>query len=644
MKRILALAALLVALGVIVKLGGKASPRAARDLPAVANGHSTSEPAEDRLLAKYKSPADRALVEAMLNRYRQNALAIERTDGLRGLKLLEKLDLEAIYLYEKHPNDFRRLRDSLTDESAADLLVHWSEYFGLKRADDTDRAILIAEIGRLSPSQRRIAARVPSALPLILAEPDGVCDLIDRLRDEPSELADALAILDLISLDRGAADLQSALRTLDARRSTAVDAFRILGPEGFALVSLYGPILDALGDGVPLDQSLIILRVNAEYVDKLQESQRPEAIASAIRHVAEKGLVEAVGNSPHALRLAVEFAGDGDRALAKAGGDAADVVYEDYADPALRRAAVEALGEYGPMALAMLSKYSSDTNFSEILRAHGARVIPPIARSDALPETLAQLQSKARLTWSEWAARGVLALSKENGQATIRTIKNDGLERVADLQSEDVQFYQFMPLYDLLHLGGVLTRGHSPTSGELTWALIDGCFVVADVLSLAAVQPEGAAAVEVARTQIKTATRESVKALGREAVEEATEAAAKGVAREGAQAAAARASRWWTVRLAGGTFKVLRQLPEALPRMSLAQLTDMGRVLCAKAGMRLTTWQPLRFLKDGREVVMRIPPGVWTKYVALQGVSAGVGVVAIHKMEEHLASRRPSAQ
>ncbi len=49
----------------------------------------------------------------MLRTYRQNALAIERTDGLRGLALLDRLGLEAIFLYEKRPNDFRRLRDTL---------------------------------------------------------------------------------------------------------------------------------------------------------------------------------------------------------------------------------------------------------------------------------------------------------------------------------------------------------------------------------------------------------------------------------------------------------------------------------------------------------------------------------------------------
>ena len=101
----------------------------------------------------------RALVRRVYGEYRRNALAIERTDGLRGLKLLDALGVEAVFLYENHPGDFGRLRETLTDASAAEILLHWREYFGLKRADDTDRKLVIAEIARLSPAQRRVAAR-----------------------------------------------------------------------------------------------------------------------------------------------------------------------------------------------------------------------------------------------------------------------------------------------------------------------------------------------------------------------------------------------------------------------------------------------------------------------------------------------------
>ena len=327
--------------------------------------------------------------------------------------------------------------------------------------------------------------KYPEALPLILADPTGVVELIEHLQDDPKALADALAVLDFIRLDDGTADLRQALRTLEHHRSLAIDAFRQMGPEGFALVTLYGPVLGAVDNTLPLDEALILLRVNTDDVDDLLQTRSPEAVASALRHVASAGIVEAVGGSPHALKLSIEFGDEGDQALRRTGGDAADVVYDDYSDP-LATQAVSALAQYGPMAAAMLTKYASDSDFREILRRHGAAIIPPVARGDVAPETLLMLQRKERRSFSESLAQEILALSGESGQATIRLIRDEGLNRVEELNSADIRFYQFLPLYDLVHLGGVMGRGHSPTRGEMAWALLDGCFVVADVLSLSA--------------------------------------------------------------------------------------------------------------------------------------------------------------
>ena len=570
---------------------------------------------EVALLARYSAPADKELVRRVYGEFRQNALAIERTDGLRGLKLLDALGVEAVYLYEAHPGDFGRLREALSDASAAEILLRWREYFGLKRADDTDRQAIIAEVARLTPAQRRVAAKYPNTLPILLTDPSGVTDLVTRWSGDPGDLADALALLSFISLEPGAADLRSAIRTLDDHGGLALDAFRAQGLDGFALVKLYGPVLDALGRALPLDQALILLRVNAPYVDELLETHQPEVVAGHLRHVAAAGLVDPVGGSPDALRLVVEFGDRGERALKKAGPDAADVVFEDFADATLRNQAVEALAEHGAMALAILDKYATDADFREILRADGPAVIPPIARADSAPEALALLKSKPRWSWSERLAHSVLALSGDSGQATIRLIKDDGLSRAAELDKTDVEFQQFLPLYDLLHLANVARRGHSPTSGEVTWALVDAGFVIVDALSLATVQPEGVVASEAARAQLRSTVKKGVQATGREAVESATTDAAKALARrgmaEGIDAGATdsiRLARWWTVRAAGGTYQVLRRLPEALPRLSVPEIADLGRGLCAKAGLTLSTWGPLRFLKEGEEIVRPHPP------------------------------------
>ena len=144
---------------------------------------------------------------------------------------------------------------------------------------------------------------------------------------------------------------------------------------------------------------------------------------------------------------------------------------------------------------------------------------------------------------------------------------------------------------------------------------------------------------------MKVATREAAKAAGRKLAEEGTESAtrtlARGTAAHGVESTTDRLARWWSVRLAGGAYQVLRRFPEALPRLGVAELAELGRPLCTRAGLRLSTWGPLQFLKNGQEILFRIPPQRGLKYLAAQAAQASVGVVAMHKMEEHLASRRP---
>jgi hypothetical protein len=666
MKRSAAVLAFLVSIGVLLKLVLKpsrpgeypgSSPTVSASSASDGGSIESASSATRDLSAKYLSESARVrdLVARVAERYGRNAQEIDRTDGLRGLALLDRMDLEAIFLYEKHPAEFRRLIGLVDEDTASDLLMHWREYFGLKRADEIDRQNLIAAVARLSPREQRVAARYPNALPLILAEPRRMIELIDRMkRDEPG-LAHILAILCCINLERGSSDLRFALRVIDRHRSLATDAFRHQGLEGFAIVALYGPVLEALGDALPLDDSLILLRVNCDYVDELLLTHRPETVAAHLRHVAAEGLTDPVGGSPFALRLVVEYGKLGDRALKQAGPDAADVVFADFDDPTLRRQAVAALATHGTMALPILEKYASDLDFRQILRTHGAATVPLIAQADAAPETLVYLQSKSKRTFSEALAMSVLFASGDNGSAVIRLIKNEGMERAAQFNQNDVQFYQFLPMYDLIHLGNVVRRGYSPTSGEMTWALIDGSFVVADVLSLAAVQPEGAIASESVRTEVRAAVREGVRAVGEGLASHMGESAGQSLARHqiaggleraiipGPTAASRRLARWWSVRSAGGFIQVLRKTPQALERMGLVQTMELAAPLCLKAGVRLSAWRPIRLVRGGVEVVLSIPPQRGLKYVTAQAVQAGVGVIGFRKMEEYLSSRRPSS-
>ena len=85
----------------------------------------------------------------------------------------------------------------------------------------------------------------------------------------------------------------------------------------------------------------------------------------------------------------------------------------------------------------------------------------------------------------------------------------------------------------------------------------------------------------------------------------------------------------------------MQSYPEALVELGVREATDLARPIAAKAGLRLTRWSPVRFVKDGAVVLRSIPADRGLKYLAIEATQAGVGVFAIHKMEEHLASRRP---
>jgi hypothetical protein len=662
MKRSVAILGLLLALGVLVRLvpkgraptqDARAEGRASVETPAapVESGNS----AERDLFTSYQFEPQpvRDLVARVAERYGRTARIVERTDGLRGLRLLDRMDLEAIFLYENQPAQFRRLAGLLAEGAAADLLVKWREYLGMKRADETDRQNFIAEIARLSSAQQRLAAQYPNLLPLILAEPQGMSELVHQLRHEESSLADLLAMLNAISLEHGSSDLRVALRTFDRHHALASDAFRRQGPEGFAVVALYGPIIEAVGDAMLLDDSLILLRVNSSYVDTQLLTHRPETLAAQLRHVAAVGLTELVGASPFGLQFVMEHGEPGERAMKQAGPDVAEVVLTDFDDPELRRQAVAAVSAHGIVALTVIEKYATDLDFREILRLHGAKIIAPIAQADLTPESLTFLQSKTKRAFTEAVAVSVLFASGDSGLAAIRTIKNDGIERATELGESDTRFCQFLPLYDVVHLGTVLRRGYSPTAGEMTWAMIDSAFVIADVLSLAGVQPEGAIAAESVRTEIKTAVREGARSASQTLAASVSESAGQPLARRHAAATfgragmpdsaavSARLTRWWSVRSAGGLYRVLRQAPDALSRLSLVQTAEMAGALSAKAGMRLSHWRPVRFLRAGGEVVASIPPGRGLKYLAAQAIQAGVGTVGFVKMEEHLASLRP---
>src|SRR5690242_16624634 len=106
MKRTFAVVMLLASLGVLLKLarqpidpGRPAAPPIAAQGPAIEPAGGSPSDA-DSLLARYRtaSPRVREMVSRLSGRFGRNADAIDRTDGERGLVLLDKLDMEALLL------------------------------------------------------------------------------------------------------------------------------------------------------------------------------------------------------------------------------------------------------------------------------------------------------------------------------------------------------------------------------------------------------------------------------------------------------------------------------------------------------------------------------------------------------------------
>jgi hypothetical protein len=640
-RQTLALLCLFIGSAVFIKLAAKTKPVVLDKITD--SGPSIGQSFQDhknQVLDRYRQDSKEfEMVQRVLNKYAQTAINLESTDGLRGLKLLDTLDLEAVYLYEKHPREFRRLCELVDDQAAARILLTWRDYLSLKRADDGDRALWIAELERLSPSQRAIVQKAPEILPLMMTEPEAISGLVERMSSDPKDLQDALIGLQLVSLREGSYSLRKVIETLEKHPKWALESLRHRGPEGLMVMSLFGDVIESLDQEQLLDDSLIALHVSADDTTEYLRNHSAESVASHLRHLSAAGLLAKVADHPNALKLTLEFGERGEAAIKSTGADSAEVVYQDYSDKDLREKAVEALADHGLTAAVMLEKYASDTQFREILRRHGSAIILPIAQSDLSPELVAKLRDKASRSTTESLALGVMSLSGDSGQATIQIIHDDGLARVAQIQKTNISAVEFLPLYDLTHLANVLTKGYRPTSGEWSWALMDGAFVVADVMSLFAIQPEGVLAAEMTRGQVKTLG----KTAAREGAESVVDRSVKAGLQAGEQVTAStarRANQWWAVRSAGGLQKVLKQMPNAMNRMTLSQVEEIVRPLARKAGVTLSRFEPLRFMKDGRELLMRVPPERGLKYLAFESGQAGVGLAAYWKMEEHLASRR----
>ena len=448
-------------------------------------------------------------------------------------------------------------------------------------------------------------------------------DALERLG--PAAL-EPLAFVDLS--DRGES-LRRALGVLDRHGKLAIAATDELGPAGFLLVERFGPLIAELEPELGIRDSLTVVASALDDLDELVPTHRTTSLAETILHLQNRGLLVTTAGTRYGLRLAVEFGRDGERVLETVGPAAAGVIYRRYCEGKQRNAVVQAIAQGGVSAAVAAEKFASSDKFRRIVERDGTPAILAVAAACSAEESREFLAAKSNRTWSEGLALAALRLAGDTGDKTIRTIDRDGIDRVQALAGTEIEFYQLLPLYDLSHLSGVLVQGYAPTRGEFAWAGVDAGLIVFDALSLMTLQPEGVAAAESVRATAKSGAKAAVKTGTRAVVEEATES----VAARTARTAASELARESAEQLGKRTAAAGQHAAEAAS-------AELATSLARRSGIRLVSWETLVSATHGASQSLAVlPRSRLTKYVAVNAAQAGVGLLAVHKMEEYLEGR-----
>ena len=256
------------------------------------------------------------------------------------------------------------------------------------------------------------------------------------------------------------------------------------------------------------------------------------------------------------------------------------------------------------MALAMLDKYAADPDFREILRGHGAAVIPPIASTDSGALERSPI-SGARQAHVHRVARpgGPLRLRRQRpGDDPHDQERRPRARGPARSNQRPV-----LPVPSLVRRdppGQRPATGLCADVGRNDLGVVDGCFVITDVLSLAALQPEGAVAAEAVRSEVKAAVREGAKTVSETSSSSRHRVGRKvlGPRRGGNRARGSRESGRVSGRKkagamvvrcdpAGGLYQVLQAVSRSPAAAEPGPVDRDGGPAGAKAGLRLSRWR-----------------------------------------------------
>jgi hypothetical protein len=397
-----------------------------------------------------------------------SAAEVAEAYGPDGVHALDTFGAEAVFLWKNDRPAFAALADFCREHPK-----HMSVVAAWKRAlpDWAHSGQLLPfldQVRRLPERRLRVAAHVPAALPLLLADNLPVTqDMLER------HGARAWRLLMLVNHQAFPEHLERLAQVVRDDESI-LDVSERFGP---ALALLFVPphgdrgrrhlpaVVRHAWHTMPPQEAAAFLSTNYRAaVDLLDEGRSVADINAAIdrlRALPELVREMALDHTGTLRLLAEEYRGrnPGVLALERCGPEAADLLYGSYAEPALRRPALVVLAGLGLQGLDVLEQFRKHGPFFELLRRANAELLdgnPPLV-----------LDVIARISDAEG-----------NGQELIdRYLRTPNLagalarDRYPRRPAEEL--LDFVPGYTAYRTASDYRNGRLVTGGDLTWAALD---------------------------------------------------------------------------------------------------------------------------------------------------------------------------
>ena len=484
------------------------------------------EPPEPRVMEELRSllpglgPED---VRWLAAGYGNTAVNVARDHGRQGAEVLLALGPQGLAVLREQPDTFRQVASRLGGKTAAVFLASLPRNFeGLAGLGGLPR--LLDRLEAMPAEARALGERHPQMLPFLAVAPD---ESYTALRRHPDL---CLLCFPALDLGGGPGGLTRVARLIADYGERARPWVRARGLDGLLLLGPFPEFLDRVPP-VELPVFLAILSNNQDDLAPLTARREAGRVWDALVELArwDSDLPEGAGGTgrpargdlirlactdPHAVKFFLDRGVDGRRVIAATWPEAAQA---GVALPGLLLDGYEGgarhprLSENARQALVGVPGRERETFQMLLLMAQWGGVDPRLThpRSERFRQLLAELGYRVVAYMAE--------AERDGGAVDDRyaRLEERGKDELDAWECPPSFWVQQLPFYDTVHLAWLLTRGYTPTQGELIFAGIDVAFTAWDVATLGG----GKAATAAARNGIRTADR----ALARRALEEVAE-------------------------------------------------------------------------------------------------------------------------